>query len=74
MNEAMDSHPPGGGAADYPEQWGPELGSGERRRRWTRVGAVVGGIVTVSLGVVWLTRERIADSVIAGQFEAMGLP
>ena len=74
MNEATDSQPSGGGAADYPEQWGPELGGGERRRRWMRVGAVVGGIVAVSLGVVWLTRERIADTLIAGQFQSMGLP
>ena len=78
MSEAKDANHPGG-EADYPEQvWpeqaGPELGSGERRRRWLRVAAVVGGVVGVSLGAVWLTRDRIADNVIAGQLKRLGLP
>ena len=74
MDEQTEGFAYRGGEADYPEQQGPELGSGERRRRWIRVGAVVGGILAVSLGTVWLTRERIADNVIAGQLRDLGLP
>lgn len=74
MNELTDGISPRGGEGDYPEQRGPELGSGERRRRWIRVGGVVGGVLVVALGAVWLTRERIADDVIAGQLRGLGLP
>ena len=73
MSEASEGAPQGRGAI-YPEQVGPEFGSGERRRRWLRVLGVAGGIVGVALGAVWLTREDIADNVIAGQLRQLGLP
>lgn len=74
MNEASEGMPPGGEATYYPEQDGPELGRGERRRLWLRVLYVAGGTVAFALGAVWLTREKIADNVIAGQLEQLGLP
>lgn len=64
---------PSGGPTIYPEQAGPEFGVGERRRRWLRVVSVAGGVVAVALGAVWLTRENIADNVIAGQLRDLGL-
>ncbi len=58
----------------WPEMQGPELGEGERRRRWLRVGGVVGGVLAVTVALLWLTRDRIADNVIAGHLRQMGLP
>jgi len=77
MSEPTDNIPPGAPTGNqrghFPEQQGPELDGNERRRRWLRVGAVVGGAAAAALGAVWLTRERIADSVIAGQLRDLGL-
>ena len=64
----------GGGPALWPEQQGPEPGAGERRARWLRVAAVAGGVIVLGLGAVWLTRERIADDIIASQLRSLGLP
>ena len=58
---------------DWPELHGPELPAVERRRRWGRVAGVVGAIVLVAAGAGWLTRKNIADNVIAGQLESLGL-
>ncbi|MBC2666212.1 YdbH domain-containing protein [Novosphingobium flavum] len=73
MNETSDGEPQGA-ATIYPEQEGPDLGSGERRRRWLRVLGVAGGVVGLALGAVWVTRNDIADNVIAGQLRQLGLP
>jgi len=70
-----DSGEPGNsGTALWPEQQGPEAGVAERRARWLRVAAVAGGVVALGLGTVWLTRERIADDIIADQLKSLGLP
>lgn len=58
----------------WPEMQGAEPGEGERRRRWLRVGGVVGGVLAVTVTLLWLTRDRIADNVIAGQLRQMGVP
>jgi hypothetical protein len=44
-----------------------------RRRRRKAAGALV-AILLLALTFAWLTRERIADDVISGQLEALGLP
>lgn len=83
MSDVTDANHPGGGADSsgryepqpaWPEQAGPELGSTERRRRWLRVAAVMGGVVGVSLTAVWLTRDRIADNLISAQLQRLGVP
>ena len=68
MSEAAPDDPA------WPEMQGPELAAGERRRRWLRIGGVVGAVVAVSGGLIWLTRDRIADNVISGQLKQYGLP
>ncbi len=83
MSDVTEANHPGG-EADFsgrvglekgpPELSGPEHSGRERRRRWLRVALVVGGVVGVSLGAVWLTRDRIADNLIAGQLRRLGLP
>lgn len=45
-----------------------------RRSRWRRIGVPALAVALVALGGVWLTRERIADNVIASQLESLGLP
>ncbi|MEE4452616.1 YdbH domain-containing protein [Novosphingobium resinovorum] len=49
-----------------------------RRRRWSRIGRgpvlVVGGLLVAALGATWLAREEIADDIIEGQLESLGLP
>jgi len=47
---------------------------GPRRRRWPRVLGWLGLAVVVALAIAWFSRERIADDVIAGQLEDLGLP
>lgn len=44
-----------------------------RRRRW-RVLAALAIVLAAALTVVWLVRERIANSIIAGQIEDLGIP
>lgn len=45
------------------------------RRRWLRrVLAGFGLVLILALAVVWLARERIANSIIAGKLEDLGLP
>lgn len=45
------------------------------RRRWARrVLGVFGLILIFLLAVVWLARERIANSIIAGELEDLGIP
>ncbi len=68
MSEAAPDDPA------WPEMQGPELPAGERRRRWLRIGGVVGAVVALSGGLIWLTRDRIADNVISGQLKQYGLP
>ncbi|GGB94108.1 hypothetical protein GCM10011494_10690 [Novosphingobium endophyticum] len=43
-------------------------------RRWRLAAFVILGILLVAVGVVWVTRKDIADNVIAGQLDSMGLP
>lgn len=44
-----------------------------RKRRWRVLGGLL-GVSLVALGVVWTQREDIADKIIAGQLEDLGLP
>lgn len=54
---------------------GPVIGSA---RRWSRAARgpvlVVSGLAVLALGAAWLGRKEIADNVIAGQLESLGLP
>ena len=43
------------------------------KRRW-RIAAVLLCIFVLVLGGLWLARERLADRIIAGQIESLGLP
>ncbi len=45
-----------------------------RSRRLRRAALAGGGIVALLLGYGWLQREKIADDVISGQLESLGLP
>ncbi|MCB2075591.1 MAG: YdbH domain-containing protein [Novosphingobium sp.] len=45
-----------------------------RSRRWRLLLAIVGGVLLLALLYGWFTREQIADSVISGQLEELGLP
>jgi hypothetical protein len=51
-----------------------ELPTRTRRRRWPLVLAVSAGLIVLAILAAWLTRERIAGSVIAGQLDAYELP
>lgn len=43
-------------------------------RRWKRVAAAVAALALLALIAGWFSRERIADDVISGQLESLGLP
>jgi len=45
-----------------------------RPRRRRQAALLLGGVVVLGLGYAWFTREDIADDVISGQLESMGLP
>ncbi len=45
-----------------------------RRLRWRRGFAALGLLFVVALFAGWLARERIANSIIAGQLEDLGIP
>ena len=46
-----------------------------RRRRWGRQAALgTVGVAAIALGLAWVSRDDIADNVIAGQLADMGLP
>ncbi|MFM5948217.1 MAG: YdbH domain-containing protein [Novosphingobium sp.] len=45
-----------------------------RRRRLRRGFAVLGVVLALALLIAWLARERIANSIIAGQLEDLGIP
>jgi hypothetical protein len=45
-----------------------------RRRRWPVVLLGLAGVVVLALLAAWLSRDRIAGSVIAGQLESLGVP
>lgn len=45
-----------------------------RRRRWPAVLLGLAGLVLLALLAAWLSRERIAGSVIAGQLESLAVP
>jgi hypothetical protein len=51
----------------------PDAPAGRRRRR-RAVAAVLLILALLGFGYVWLARERIADDLISGQLEALGLP
>jgi hypothetical protein len=51
-----------------------ELPITTRRKRWPLVLAALAGVIVLAILAAWLTRERIAGSVIAGQLDAYGLP
>jgi hypothetical protein len=61
-----------------PEAELPELeadaATAPRRKRLRRALAVLGLLLLAALAVVWLARERIANSIIAGQLEDLGIP
>ncbi|KPF92060.1 hypothetical protein IP81_08500 [Novosphingobium sp. AAP83] len=48
--------------------------SAPRRSRWRRIGVPALAVVLVAGSGVWLSREQLADRVIAGQIAAYGLP
>ncbi|MFD1959165.1 hypothetical protein ACFSHP_08860 [Novosphingobium panipatense] len=45
-----------------------------RKRRWRTPALVVGGLLVAALGATWLAREDIANNLIGGELEALGLP
>ena len=71
MAEPVDETPT---LADPAEEPGLLETSEARRRRWPRVLAVVALIFALGIGYLWVTREEIADNIIAGQLQQMGLP
>ena len=52
----------------------PTPESAPRRNRWRRIGVPALAVVLVAGAGVWLSREQLADRVIAGQIAAYGLP
>lgn len=48
-----------------------ELPAPGRKRRWL---LVLAGLLVLALGSAWFARERIANRIIAGQLEDLGLP
>ncbi|MEQ1495867.1 MAG: YdbH domain-containing protein [Novosphingobium sp.] len=50
-----------------------ELPPPRRKKRW-RVLAVLALLIAIAGTVVWIQREKIANSIIAGQIEDLGLP
>ncbi len=46
----------------------------QRRRRWPLVLGAIGLLLLGTLTVLWLTRETIADNIIAGQLKKLGVP
>ncbi len=61
---------PEGEIAESPEQADAPR---RRKRRW-RVLGVLAGVSALGLGAAWLEREQLADKVIAGQLQDLGLP
>ena len=59
-------------AATSPSQ--PAASPRRRRARRGRVLLALGALLLVALGIVWAMRKEIADDVIAGQLESLGLP
>lgn len=51
-----------------------ELPTAAPRRRWPVMLALAAGLLALALAAAWLTRDRIAGSVIAGQLDTYGLP
>ena len=51
-----------------------DAGMNPRVRRGWRIAAVLLGILVLGLGGLWLTRERLADRIIARQITSLGLP
>lgn len=51
-----------------------DAGVGPRAKRRWRIAFVLLGMFVLGLGGLWLTRERLADRIIAGQIESHGLP
>ncbi|HKT85794.1 MAG TPA: YdbH domain-containing protein [Novosphingobium sp.] len=45
-----------------------------RRRRWRVAAIVLLGLLLVAGGAIWFTRKDIANNVIGGQLDSMGLP
>ncbi|MES2494111.1 MAG: YdbH domain-containing protein [Pseudomonadota bacterium] len=58
----------------WPEMQGAGPDDDERGRRWLRMGAVVGLVLAAAFALLWLTRDRIADNVIAGKMRQLGVP
>ena len=52
----------------------PQPESASAKSRWRRVGVPALAIVLVTGGGLWLSRNDLADRVIAGQLAALGLP
>lgn len=51
----------------------PEAPTRPRRRRWRMVLGIFSTLLLVAVGYAWVTRERIADNLIAGHIEGLGL-
>lgn len=51
-----------------------DVAAASRRRRWRAVAFTGVGVIAAIVGYGWLSRERIADNLIAGQLESLGLP
>lgn len=45
-----------------------------RSGRWRIAAGAMAGVLALGIGTLWLGRERIADNLIAGQLESLGLP
>ena len=52
----------------------PDAAAPARRRHWSRILLGVFGVIAVLLAIVWFSRERIADNLIASQLESYGVP
>ena len=47
---------------------------GRTLRRWWRVLLGVGLLIVLALIIAWFSRERIAENIVSGQLDSLGLP
>ena len=60
--------------AEVTEDHPAEADAPQRRRVWPYAFAGLALLLSAALAIAWLTRERIADNIIAGQIARLGLP